>query len=330
MSSRLSCQLRRPLRAVVATALLGAVVTAPAITGPTHAAVQYVAWSAVLPGWTDEFIPTSANDCVAGRANCVKQTVKELDHILQSTGRSCSHNAVFALAYTRMTQTFGWSSQQPNYYEDVPFATHQSAVFAKHYTDAFTSWANGDRANVPQAWLTAFDAAAGKKVTGTGDLLLGMNAHINRDLPHVIATVGMVAPDGSSRKKDFDQVEDFLAKASKPMAAESAQRFDPTMDDGADPLDATYSATMQVVVAWRENAWRNAEALVNAPDPAARNLVEARIENEANAIAESILATESYSPPLTSSAARDAYCVAHHGDQAPVPYPFGTPDPYGT
>src|SRR4051812_31924191 len=264
-------------------ALLCAALAAPTVAGPADAQVTYIPWSAYLPGWTDEYIPSSANDCVAGLPSCLKQTVKELDRILQSTGPSCSHNSVFALAYTRITQTFAWTTEDPGYYDDVAFARHQAAVFAKHYTDAFTSWRNGDRGAVPQAWLTALDAAAGNKVSGTGDLLLGMNAHINRDLPYVIAAVGLVAPDGSSRKPDFDRVERFLADAADAMITETAQRFDPTMDDGDDPLDLTYTFTMQVISVWRENAWRNAERLVTAPTPAARELVERDIESQANA-----------------------------------------------
>ena len=169
---------------------------------------------------------------------------------------------MFALAYTRMTQTYVWTRELPGYYEDVPFANHQDAVFAKYYTDA--SGQTGRTATVPRcpkAWLTAFDAARTGAVTGTGDLLLGMNAHINRDLPYVLASVGLVAPDGSSRKVDFDKVEEFLA---------TRHRADDRRGGAAlRPLDGRRAATpgrrrtrvfMQVISAWRENAWRNAEA----------------------------------------------------------------------
>ena len=319
---------RRPqLRAAVSAVLAGAVLAAPAARADA-APATYVPWSPYLPGWTEEYVPSSANDCVAGRAACVKHSVKELDRVLQETGQRCSHQAVFALAYTRMTQTYAWTSTDPGYYEDVAFANHQGAVFVKHYLDAWTSWRAGDRAAVPRAWQIAFDAAAAKSVTGGGDLLLGMNAHINRDLPYVIASVGLVAPDGTSRKADFDKVEQWLAAASEPLVEEASQRFDPTMDDSSDPYGLSASALMQVVSAWRENAWRNAEALVTAPTPAARALVEARIEATAEAIAQSLLAANAYGP-LRSSAQRDSWCAVHHGDRAPLPYPFGTPAPYG-
>jgi hypothetical protein len=325
-SPRRSRRLRAGAAGLLSTALL-------ALTGtgsPARADVVYVPWSAYLAGWTDTYVPTSANDCVAGRSSCVKQTLQELNRILQETGKSCDDHAVFALAYTRITQSYAWSRELPGYYQDVAFANHQDAVFAKYYTDAWTNWRNGNRAAVPRAWLAAFDASAAGRVTGTGDLLLAMNAHINRDLPYVLASVGLVAPDGSSRKPDFDKVEDFLAKAAEPMIVEAAQRFDPSMDDSRDPLDLTYTLVMQVVSAGRENAWRNAEALVSAPTPEARALVEAKIENDANAAAQAILLAQSYLPPLTSSAARRWYCAAHNGDPAPLLYPFGTASPYRT
>ena len=326
----LSGRARSVRRLALAGVLVASVLGVPVAAAPARADVTYVPWSSYLRGWTDEYVPSSANECAAGKPNCTKHMVKELDRVLQSIGASCSHHAVFALAYTRISQTYAWTTGDPEYYDDVRFANHQAAVFAKYYTDAFTNWRYGKREAVPKAWLTAFDAAAAKKVTGTGDLLLGMNAHINRDLPYVVAAVGLVAPDGTSRKHDFDQVEHFLAKATKPLVAESAQRFDPTMDDGGDPLDATYSLVMQVISVWREQAWRNAERLVSATTPEARARVEADIEAGANATASSILLTQQYLPLLSSSSARDRYCSAHHTDTAPTAYPFGTPAPYGS
>ena len=319
-------------RVGAATLVLGLAASAgvPATSVPAQADVLYVPWSTYLPGWSDEYVPTSANDCVAGRRTCVMQASKELNRVLQETGRGCSHHAVFALAYTRMTQSYAWSSGLTGSYEDVPFANHQAAVFAKYYTDAWTSWRKGDRAVVPEAWRIAFDAAAAGTMTGTGDLLLGMNAHINRDLPFVLAAVGLVAPDGSSRKKDFDEVEEVLAAATEPLIAEAAQRFDPSMDDTADPVDAGYTVVMQVVSAWRENAWRNAEALVAAPNAQARALVAAGIEAEATAAAKAILLTRAHASLLPSSTARGTWCAAHHDDPAPLPYPFGTAFPYRT
>ena len=45
---------------------------------PAAASVPSVPWSAYLPGWSDQYVASSANDCVAGRASCLTQTRHEL------------------------------------------------------------------------------------------------------------------------------------------------------------------------------------------------------------------------------------------------------------
>ena len=291
--------------------------------------VPYVPWSSYLAGWTDQYVPSSDNDCVAGRPNCLKATLKEQSRIADQTASSCSHNAIFARAYVRMTQLYGYTRAIPGYYQDVSYFNHVDAVFARYYTSAYYDWASGNRAAVPQAWLTALDAAQNKQVSGSGDLLLGMNAHINRDLPYVMAAVGLVAPDGSSRKADYDAVEAWLYDATAPLIAEFAARFDPSIDDSADPFGIGNAALFQMVSWWRENAWRNAEALVSAPTEAERALVSANIETQANLIAQGILSSQSYAPPLRTTAARDSFCAAHNGVAPPQPYAFGTAGAWG-
>lgn len=300
-------------------------------TAPAHAdgVLPYVPWSSYLPGWTDEYVPSSENDCVAGRSNCLNATLREMSRIADDAAAVCGHDAVFARAYLRMTQLYGHTREIPGYYDDVASVNHLDAVFAKYYFDAYNGWKSGNRASVPQSWLIALDAAKNKRVTGSGDLLLGMNAHINRDLAFVLAATGLIRPDGSSSKADYDAVEEWLYDATAPLMAEFAARFDPTMDDASDPLGAGNWVLFQMISAWRETAWRNAEALVSAPTPAARALVAAGIETAANAAAQSLLLTMSYLPPFTTTTSRDAFCAAHKGDAPPMAYDFGFADPWG-
>jgi hypothetical protein len=105
-------------------------------------------------------------------------------------------------------------------------------------------------------------------VTGSGDLLLGISAHVNRDLPFVLASIGLVAPDGTSRKADHDRINVMLNKVQEPLLAEQAARFDPDMAVPATPYGLGYTGLMQTLMVWREAAWRSAERLVAAPDAA--------------------------------------------------------------
>ena len=191
---------------------------------------------------------------------------------------------------------------------------HEDAVFASYYFEAYDDWHKNRRSEVPRAWAIAFDAADGRQVSAQGDLLLGMSAHINRDLPYVFEAIGMVKPDGSSRKPDHDKVNTFLNRVSDELMPELARRFDPTVDDGNLPTTLDDMLSFQAIAAMRETAWRNGERLAAADTPAARAAVAQSIEDYAAAEAEAIRAATAY-PPLTGgSSARDAYCAVHHDD----------------
>jgi hypothetical protein len=130
-----------------------------------------------------------------------------------------------------------------------------------------------------------------------------------------LAAIGLVAPDGSSRKPDHDRVDAMLNRVVEPLMAEEAARFDPSMSRFQTPYGVGYTGLMQLLVSWRESAWRHAELLVAAPDDAARARVAALIEAEAALNAEAIVAATRYVPPLSSTAARDAWCAARSGEE---------------
>ncbi|HEX2497960.1 MAG TPA: DUF5995 family protein, partial [Actinomycetes bacterium] len=288
----------------------------------------FISWSSLLPGLTDEYNPSSANDCVAGRMNCVRSVIREMERRFEPLGRSCDHNSAFALAYLRTTQTYLWAAEQPGYFQDTPWVNHEDAVFAKYYFNAYDNWLAGNRSQVPQAWLIALDSAAARRTTGSGDLLLGMSAHINRDLPFTLAAIGMVTPEGESRKHDHDKVDEFLNLVTEPLLAELAERIDPDTVTIETPFGVGYTGLFQLIAAWRERGWRNAELLVSAPTPELRAVVAQQIELTAANEAAAIVATNSYLPPLTTTGPRDAWCASHNANPPPMPYAFGTPSAY--
>ncbi len=288
----------------------------------------FVDWTSLLPSFTDAYDPTSANECVAGKPACIDKTIREMRRRFDPLGQACVHNSVFALAYLRTTQTYKWARDQEGFFIDTPYVNHEDAVFAKYYFDAYDNWANGQRSKVPQAWLIALDAANGREVSGSGDLFLGMSAHVNRDLPFVLASIGLTFPDGTSRKADHDKVNQFLNAVLDPLLAEEAARFDPATDDARDPLLLGYTSTFQLLAAWRETAWRNAERLVNAPDAAARAQVAQSIEDYATGIAQTLKLADAYVPPFTTTTSRDNYCSTNKGATSPIAYTFGTPSPW--
>jgi hypothetical protein len=145
--------------------------------------------------------------------------------------------------------------------------------------------------------------------------MLGINAHVNRDLPFALASMGLFNADGTSRKSDHDKVNIILNRIEGAALDEESRRFDPSISTPAlngTTLDDT--ALYQTLAAWREEAWRNAERLVAASTAAQYAQVAASIEDAAATEANAIVAADAYVPPLTSTSVRDAYCAEHWDD----------------
>ena len=273
----------------------------------------FVGWTSLLPALSIPYDVTSPDDCIAGRTPCVDKTIREMTRRFDQLASSCDHDAIFSLTYLRVTEEYRRTIDTP-FFDDTRFVNHEDTVFAHYYFAAYDAWAAGDLADVPPAWRTAFAAARDHEVSASGDLLLGINAHVQRDLPFVLYSIGLVAPDGTSRKLDHDRVNEILNRVADDVIAESARRFDPTIDDANLPTSLDDFTLFQTLVAWRESAWRDAEALAAAPTPAARAEVAAQIETDAAAEASAIVAATRYPPLSGGSAARDAYCAIHHDD----------------
>ena len=268
----------------------------------------FVGWSELLPPTYMGVDTDSADLCVAGRIECIDRVAKRLQRQVAALG--CDHNAVFSLAYARTTEKVAAAERaDPAFFADNAWLNHYDAVFADFYFTAWNAWQTSG--SVPPAWRIAFDAADRRQASAAGNLLLGMSAHVNNDLPFTLYAIGLVAPDGSSRKPDHDRVNRILNTVVSPLLDEIAARYDPSVRvvPGLGSLGDWLQ--FQALPAWREQAWRNAELLASAPNAAARAVVATTIKQAAAAEATALLTLTRYVPPLTTSAARDAHCSAN-------------------
>ncbi|GAB7190737.1 hypothetical protein NUM3379_14440 [Kineococcus sp. NUM-3379] len=305
---------RRVQRVVAALAVAVPVAFAPPAAAEDP---ERLPWNELLPGLMQGYDPSSSDDCRAGRLACVDTVIRVMEQRLRPFDRSCHHRAVFGLLYLRTTEAYRRSAVVPGFYRDHPFLNHYDATFAAYWFEQEDLWRAGRTAEVAPAWRVAFEAAEARRVTGTGDMLLGMNGHINRDLPFVLAEIGLVAPDGTSRKPDHDRVYEWLNAVAEEEVAEIARRYDPTVDDRDVPgttLDGT--AVFQAIQAWRENAWRNAERLVAArrAGPLQYALTAASVEAQAEAEARAVVAATTYTSRRDLER-REAWCAEHHDDR---------------
>jgi len=237
-------------------------------------------------------------DCPRQRDACVDRLIVDMQRNLDRLG--CGHNAAFALLYLRTTESVR-DAIRAGEFSDRPFWNEVTAAFGRYYLDAFREWRHGHRRHVPRAWRIAFRAAKDEQVLTLGDVMLGINAHVNRDLAFIYFRLGV------ENRDDHLHVNTVLTRVRPIVYPQTIATLDPTFA-GQAPNDATLSLD---IFAWRELAWTNAARLAAAPDRAARRTVAARIERHSLRMARRIRAAF----PVTAAAnrRRDAFCSRHLG-----------------
>ena len=190
---------------------------------------------------------------------------------LDRSAATCDHNAAFALMYLRVTE--GAGGTEAVRFDDTRYLNHLDAVFADLYFRAFDDWRADRRSRVPEAWRLAFDAADKRQLAGIGDMLVGMNAHISRDLPYGAAGKAVSADARTERAASRTTTSSTPCSArsrgrcsSRPRGASIPPSASTTL-----PLALGASTTVaEIITRWRNEAWENAKRLLGAPDPQAK------------------------------------------------------------
>ena len=194
----------------------------------------------------------------------------------------CDDNNVFSLTYLRVTEDIR-NGIDEGFYPDKHWINYLDAIFARTYFLGYDNYMAGRIDLVPPAWRIAFDAGRNESVKGIGNLLLSMNAHINRDFPFVLYQAGgRPGRTGPPARTSTTRGNARLRALYKPMITELTERFDESIDDYDIPgTEADDEALFSVLVEWRETAWQNALRLAAAKDDAERRQVGQSIEDYA-------------------------------------------------
>jgi hypothetical protein len=298
---------RSTLAAAVAAAIL-AVATAASLV---RAEPRYV----VEKGHLVAPLATPANPhpgpvpgCRRPRLNCLRTTIKRLRALEARYG--CDHRAVFATTYRVLTQVMlERLRREPHFFRFPRYLYFEDGLFADVYVANSQAWKRGRR--VPPAWQIAFETARDADVTAGQDMLLGINAHVQNDMPFVLAALGQRTRGGISRKPDHDAENEILAEAYQRVVDTVKRRYDPSVGvTNPDGVPADDMAGLELVKKWREDVWRNAERLIaTRNDPAKHAEVVDDIEQNAAQWATGMAATQA--PGYRAQ--RDAYCEQRLG-----------------
>ena len=150
----------------------------------------------------------------------IDEVVEALQRRLDDLPAGLDHRRVFIETYRRTTQAVG-AAVAAAYFEDPQWVTRWDVAFADFFLVAHDAdLAGGD---VPRPWRLAF--AADPSLPVLIHLLLGMNAHINYDLPPAMLAV---ITDGEftdpvlldRRRRDHERIDRILV--SRVAAEDSA------------------------------------------------------------------------------------------------------------
>jgi len=129
---------------------------------------------------------------------------------LRDVARS-SQDAVgyFAAMYTRVTSSIATAIAQGRF-EDGARMERFATTFAGYYTRC-----HGPTPVRPACWQASFDVAGRPDLLILQHLLIGINAHVNHDLPQATVEVAMATGDLQAVKGDFDHINDLLGSMVK-------------------------------------------------------------------------------------------------------------------
>jgi hypothetical protein len=180
-------------------------------------------------------------------------------------------------------------------FSDPAWVHGYAVAFANYYRQALEDYDAGRSATVPKAWRLCFDAATSGRGLVLQDMLMGVNAHVNNDLPLALSEIS-IEPDRDARYRDHAAVNAVLGAVTERATARLAALYAPgltTMDDCAGELDE-FASLFSLQIA-RESAWESAVALANARSRAERALVAKLIGTRAAVLAR-LLLSPSWSP----------------------------------
>jgi Family of unknown function (DUF5995) len=190
----------------------------------------------------------------------VAEVATGLRERLDSLPPAARHRAPFLGAYLRTTEAVG-SAINVGLFEDPSWVEEWDAAFAEFYLRAHDADLRGDRRGVARPWRLAFSAPG--ELPALRHVLLGINAHVNYDLPQailaVISSQDFTDPDLiARRRRDHERIDTVLAGRVKAEDTEIQDHRRP-LDRALTPLNRL--ASQRFLREARLKVWHNVAEL---------------------------------------------------------------------
>jgi hypothetical protein len=195
---------------------------------------------------------------------------------------------LFVMAYIATTDTIAqWIDR--GVFRDNQAMARYVVAFANEYRRSLSRWVAGERVGIPVAWQQSFDACEERSAGVFRCLMLGINAHMNRDLPYAVIKAG-VDLNCAGCYQDYVRIDDVLSLNMPLVRGRIAEAFGSELPFIQRWLGQFAGAGIDRGFRRdRQNSWAFAQMLAAAKTKPARVDVDRAIEQRAAAEGERIL-----------------------------------------
>lgn len=224
------------------------------------------------------------------------RTIDDLLQVMEAQlklfDRANDHRAAFLRVYYGMSRRVR-KRMESGFFMDRAWIERVAIRFAGYYFRAMDTFDAGGKP--PPAWEYAFRLAAEKRAFLLQDILLGVNAHINNDLPQVVAEILHEEGDTadylrmSRRRFDHDQINRVLHEIIPVVEQDVGKHYGrllTVLGFVMGRLDESLAAHGLKV--FRDRVWANARFLLAAKDEQERQVALGFIEQDALEVAQEI------------------------------------------
>ena len=193
----------------------------------------------------------------------VEAVVARMQQRLDDLPEPLRHRRVFLETYQRTTLAVGKAILDARF-EDPAWVEQWDVVFADLYLDAHDADIDGRADDVPRPWRLAFGADPG--LPALAHVLLGINAHVNYDLPQALLRI---IPDDDfadpvvvdRRRRDHERIDAVLASrvSAEDRALDALGGARSLLDRLLTPLNRL--ASQRFLREARQKVWHNTFAL---------------------------------------------------------------------
>jgi hypothetical protein len=236
----------------------------------------------------------------------IDEVLAALRAVVDAAVATGSRNGYFAALYHQVTAAVARGIDR-GVFDDGERMSRFDAAFGNRYLEALATWQAGGRPS--RSWRAAFRAAESAEPVIVQHLVLGVNAHINLDLP--IAAARTCPGDRIwELQADFERVNDILTAALGDLQ-EALGELSPLL--GA--LDAVLGRVDEAIIGFdirraRSEAWA-AAVLLSRQQPDAQEATERLLDRYTSGLARVVVA-----PPYPIPAALE---LVRFSERIPVP-----------